>query len=293
MEDRLAKDLDIDITDDEIRKVIEDLSNKNKELKENKIRNKEFFPYDVERLKYDLLELKKQSNYDKAAIKILKINLGKRMKGKLGRTERNLTKEKEKDKLLERLQAVYDDNVRLKQEIHVKDQEYKNKIGKLNALNSELTKQLNAKFPVMPEKDLSKTDSAAQAAALRLKVKSLNEQIHDLKEKVLNYENNMVKLNQTIDDRDPARFELKIHQLNTENEKLQVENQRILVEMSLPKQLQTIFPKTDKLALKTLNFVHEIETNKFVKNTYSKAAGGFLSFAEKLFNKVCTPIESN
>jgi len=191
LEDRLAKDLDIDITDDEIRKVIEDLSNKNKELKENKIRNKEFFPYDVERLKYDLLELKKQSNYDKAAIKILKINLGKKMKGKLGRTERNLTKEKEKDKLLERLQAVYDDNVRLKQEIHVKDQEYKNKIGKLNALNSELTKQLNAKFPVIPDKDLSKTDSAAQAAALRLKVKSLNEQIHDLKEKVLQYENNV------------------------------------------------------------------------------------------------------
>ena len=102
----------------------------------------------------------------------------------------------------------------------------------------------------------------------------------------------MVKLNQTIDDRDPGRFELKIRQLETDNEKLQVENSRILVEMSLPKQLQTIFPKTDKLALKTLNFVHEVETNKFVKNTYSKAAGGFLSFAEKLFNKVCTPLES-
>lgn len=214
------------------------------------------------------------------------------MKGKLGRTERNLTKEKEKDKLLERLQAVYDDNVRLKQEIHVKDQEYKNKIGKLNALNSELTKQLNAKFPVIPDKDLSKTDSAAQAAALRLKVKSLNEQIHDLKEKVLQYENNMVKLNQTIDDRDPIKFESKIQQLETDNEKLQIENNRILVEMSLPKQLQTIFPKTDQLALRTLNFVHEVETNKFVKNTYSKAAGGFLSFAEKLFNKVCTPLEN-
>ena len=63
--------------------------------------------------------------------------------------------------------------------------------------------------------------------------------------------------------------------------------------MSLPKQLQTLFPKTDQLAIKTLNFVHEVEHNKFVKNTYSKAAGGFLSFAEKMFNKVCTPLESN
>jgi len=191
LEDRLVKDLDIDISDDEIRKVIEDLSNKNKELKENKIRNKDIFPYDVERLKYDLLELKKQSNYDKAAIKILKINLNKKMKGKMGRKEKTFTKEKEKDKLLERLQAVYDDNVRLKQEIHVKDQEHKNKVNKLNALNSELTKQLNAKFPMLNEKDVSKSDSAAQAAALRLKVKGLNEQITDFKQKINNYEDDV------------------------------------------------------------------------------------------------------
>ena len=32
----------------------------------------------------------------------------------------------------------------------------------------------------------------------------------------------MVKLNQTIDDRDPTKFESKIQQLETENEKLQV-----------------------------------------------------------------------
>jgi len=284
--------LDIDISDDEIRKVIEDLSNKNKELKENKIRNKDIFPYDVERLKYDLLELKKQSNYDKAAIKILKINLNKKMKGKMGRKEKTFTKEKEKDKLLERLQAVYDDNVRLKQEIHVKDQEHKNKVNKLNALNSELTKQLNAKFPMLNEKDVSKSDSAAQAAALRLKVKGLNEQITDFKQKINNYEDDIVKLHQRIEDRDPAKFKSKIQDLENDNEKLQIENERILVEMTLPKQLQTLFPKTDQLAIKTLNFVHEVEHNKFVKNTYSKLAGGFLGFAEKLFNKVSTPLEN-
>jgi len=32
----------------------------------------------------------------------------------------------------------------------------------------------------------------------------------------------MVKLNQTIDDRDPIKFESKIQQLETDNEKLQV-----------------------------------------------------------------------
>jgi len=210
----------------------------------------------------------------------------------MGRKEKTFTKEKEKDKLLERLQAVYDDNVRLKQEIHVKDQEHKNKVNKLNALNSELTKQLNAKFPMLNEKDVSKSDSAAQAAALRLKVKGLNEQITDFKQKMTNYEDDIVKLHQRIEDRDPAKFKSKIQDLENDNEKLQIENERILVEMTLPKQLQTLFPKTDQLAIKTLNFVHEVEHNKFVKNTYSKLAGGFLGFAEKLFNKVSTPLEN-
>jgi len=185
--------LDIDISDEDIRKIIGELNYKNKELRESRITNKDIFPYDVERLKQIVLDLKKQSNFDKAAIKILKIKLRKGGKATMGRSENLMTKEKEKDKLLGRLQAVYDENLRLKQELQVQEQDFKTRIGKLNALNSELTKQLNSKFPLIHDKDATKSDIAAQAASLRLKVKALTEENYDLKQKLQGHENEVIE----------------------------------------------------------------------------------------------------
>lgn len=180
----------MDISDEEIRKVIGELHIRNKELREGKMRNKESFVYDVERLKEEVLELKKQHNYDKAVIKILKINLRKGRSGQ-GRTEKLAAKEKEKNKLLERLQAVYDENIKLKQDLQVQDQDYKLKISKLNALNSEMTKMLNAKYPAMTDKNVPKGDAAAHVAVLRLKMKGMTEESDELKQKIEKYESDV------------------------------------------------------------------------------------------------------
>ena len=60
-----------------MKDAVRDLHFKNKLLQENVVKNKETFPYDIERLKEEVLELKKKNNYQEALIKILKVQINK------------------------------------------------------------------------------------------------------------------------------------------------------------------------------------------------------------------------
>lgn len=96
-----------------------------------------------------------------------------------------------------------------------------------------------------------------------------------------------------MEERDPTKNEQIIQELRAEVETLKAEKEEIKEKMKLDRQLQTLFPKHDKLVLSTLNFVHMVEKNKALKHLYKKMMDKILIFSGKIFKKVSPYFESN
>ncbi len=130
------------------------------------------------------MELKNKNNYNTAIIQLLKIQVHK-----LALARPAFTAEKNRDKLIEKLESMYIENQQLKQSLDVKDQDFKVKLGKLQRLNSELVKQLNLKSKnkndesAISQTPVEGTLLGSHNAALRLKINGLIDRNKELEQR--------------------------------------------------------------------------------------------------------------
>jgi len=193
LENQLAKEVSFDIVDDTMKDVVKELYTKNKILRENRLKNKETFPYDNERLKEEILDLKHKNNYANALIKLLKIQVNK-----LDFRKPTFRTEKNKDKLIDKVEELYEENMRLKQEMHAKDQEFRIKFAKLQKYNSELVKLANTKIIQKEKTEIQnkapRPETANQMVKLRLKVAELTEKVKSLEHTISTYQKEVISL---------------------------------------------------------------------------------------------------
>ena len=122
-----------------------ELYEKNKFVTQNRIRNKDKFPYDIERLKDMVMALKEERNYDRAVIKLLKFKLNKMATGTgVGRPPMKRPPSATKSSTFKSVEDLEEELNRLKHYISESEKAYKIKISRMEIQNNKIMKILNA-----------------------------------------------------------------------------------------------------------------------------------------------------
>ena len=145
IKEQIEKDLKVDPNDPEVKAVIRELYEKNKFVSQNKIRNKDKFPYDIERLKDMVLALKEERNYDRAVIKLLKFKLNKLGTSTgVSRPPLKRPSSAAKTGTFKSVEDLEEELNRLKHYISEAEKAYKIKISRMEIQNNKIMKILNA-----------------------------------------------------------------------------------------------------------------------------------------------------
>lgn len=122
-----------------------ELYEKNKFVTQNRIRNKDKFPYDIERLKDMVMALKEERNYDRAVIKLLKFKLNKMATGTgVGRPPMKRPSSTTKSSTFKSVEDLEEELNRLKHYISESEKAYKIKISRMEIQNNKIMKIVNA-----------------------------------------------------------------------------------------------------------------------------------------------------
>ena len=151
------------------------MAEKNKQLKSTFFKNKITFEYDIEKLKDEILDLKRHQAYDRAMIRLLKIQLYKasfQAKDKepfFRKTLMATSSQKSSEDLIDEIN-------KLKQTLHEKEHEFKIRYSRVINMNAKLTKILNSrkiKFQQDLEKNMKENDNNDKTIILTEKEKEL------------------------------------------------------------------------------------------------------------------------